>query len=283
MFIVRKKDTMVQKLHIPLSDVRSLLVNFIREELSKSGFQKGVLGLSGGLDSAVVASLAAEALGPGNLLCLCMPYRTSHPSSLEDARAVVEGLAVRSETIDITPMADPAIGTDPEMSALRKGNIMARLRMILLYDRSARDNSLVLGTGNKTEILLGYSTLFGDSACALNPIGDLYKTQVRELAEYLGIPRRIIDKPPSADLWAGQTDEGELGFSYAAVDELLYFLVDERMTREELLAQGFEERFIARVQEMIRKSQYKRMPPIVAKIGYRTTNIDFRYARDWGS
>lgn len=274
---------MIPQLALDLPSLESLLVEFLKNGISRIGMHDAVVGLSGGVDSAVVACLASRALEPGHVHCIMMPYATSSPDSLTDAQAVIDMLGVRSEQVDITPMADPLISADPDMDRVRKGNIMARCRMIVLYDRSARERALVIGTGNKTEIMLGYSTLHGDSACAINPLGDLYKSQVWKLARHLGLPRRIVEKPPSADLWAGQTDEQELGFSYKRVDELLYFMVDERRTRAELMDLGFEEHFIVKVQRLIERNQFKRMPPVIAKIGSRTINADFRYPRDWGT
>ncbi|HXG00459.1 MAG TPA: NAD(+) synthase, partial [Bacteroidota bacterium] len=165
---------------------------------------------------------------------------------------------------------------------VRAGNVMARQRMIILYDFSSREQALVIGTSNKTEIFLGYGTLHGDLACALNPLGDLYKTQVWQLARALGVPERLIEKSPSADLWEGQTDEGEFGFTYAEADRLLYFMIDERRSIDELVAMGFDRKLIDRVRNMVIKSQFKRRPPIIAKVSHRTVNVDFRYARDWG-
>ncbi|HUN66917.1 MAG TPA: NAD+ synthase [Bacteroidota bacterium] len=262
--------------------LRKLLVGFIRDELRNAGFEKGVIGLSGGVDSALVAVLGAEALGKENLLAVLMPYRTSSPESLSDAALLVQALGIRSETVDITPMVDPFISTEPGMDNVRRGNIMARERMIVLYDRSVREHALVLGTSNKTESLLGYGTLFGDMACAVNPIGDLYKTQVWELAAAVGVPPGIVQKKPTADLWVGQTDEQELGFTYARVDRLLYAMVDERRTETELLEAGFEKPFIEKVERLIRRNQFKRRPPVIAKVSHRTVNVDFRYPRDWG-
>jgi NAD+ synthase len=262
--------------------VSPLLEGFLRDETRQAGFERCVVGLSGGIDSAVTATLAAAALGKEKVLAVMMPYRTSSPGSLEDARVMVDHLGIRSETVDITPMVDGYIGPTGGFDRLRAGNIMARQRMIVLYDLSARDRALVFGTSNKTESLLGYGTLYGDMASAINPLGDLYKTQVWELAEYLGIPRRLIDKKPSADLWAGQTDEGELGFSYREVDRLLYQMIDERRSDQELEATGFAKAFIVRVRSLVRTSQFKRRPPVVAKVSHRTVNVDFRYARDWG-
>jgi NAD+ synthase len=242
-----------------------------------------VIGLSGGIDSALSCYLAADALGPENILAVRMPYKTSSPESWEHAGFIIENLQVQSIDLKITEMVDPLIECFPEMSAIRKGNIMARARMIILYDQSEAFQGLVLGTGNKTEILLGYSTLYGDSACAINPIGDLYKTQVRQLARDFGIPEVIIEKPPSADLWAGQTDEGELGFTYEEVDKLLYLLIDHRYSPEDLVASGFEEAFVQKIVNRIRRNQFKRILPPIAKLSNRTIGYDFLYLRDWGT
>jgi len=262
--------------------VRSFLVRFLADEVRSAGFTHGVVGLSGGVDSAVTAFLAAEALGRENVTAVMMPYRASSRESLLDAQLVVDALGVRSSTVDITPMVDPYIESQHVEDRVRAGNVMARQRMIVLYDFSARERALVLGTSNKTELLLGYGTLFGDMASAVNPLGDLYKTQVWQLAAGIGVPERIVQKKPSADLWSGQTDEGELGFSYADADRLLFAMIDERHTDEELVAMGFDGRFIRSVRAMVQKSQFKRRPPLVAKISHRTVNVDFRYARDWG-
>ncbi len=180
-------------------------------------------------------------------------------------------------------MVEPLFERFPDMSDMRRGNIMARQRMVVLYDQSAAFNGLVVGTGNKTEILLGYTTLYGDSACALNPIGDLYKTQLRQLAEALGVPESLRRKPPSADLWSGQTDEGELGYTYAEVDQLLYLLVDQRYTAQECIEAGFQETFVRAVVERVRRNQFKRVLPPIAKLSNRTIGYDFLYLRDWGT
>jgi NAD+ synthase len=275
-------DRTSASLRLNPAHVEKLLVNFLRHETEKAGFHDGVLGLSGGVDSAVCAFLAAAALGPDHVHAVMMPYRTSAPQSRADAEQVVKQLGIHSEIRDISPMVDPLLSSADITDRVRAGNIMARERMIILYDVSHRERALVFGTGNKTELLLGYSTLFGDSACALNPLGDLYKTQVWQLAEHLGVPQGIIEKRPSADLWPGQTDEGELGFSYELVDQLLYLLVDERRSDQEILESGFDAEVLARVKNLVVRNQFKRLPPVIAKVSQRTINVDFRYPRDWG-
>lgn len=262
--------------------VRKLLVGFIRDEVQNAGFEKGVIGLSGGVDSAVVAFLAVEALHKQNVIAVLMPYRTSSPDSAKDAADVAAMLGIKHEMIDITPMVDAYLGLQKDLNNIRRGNVMARQRMIVLYDISQREQALVIGTSNKTEILLGYGTLYGDTACAIDPLGDLYKTQVWQLAEALRVPRNIVEKKPSADLWIGQTDEDELGFSYKLVDKLLFAMIDERRSMEELLELGFEKNLILKVQDLVQRNQFKRRPPLIAKVSHRTVNVDFRYPRDWG-
>ncbi len=264
--------------------VRHILVDFIRTEITRAGFQRAVVGVSGGVDSALVCFLTAEALGPENVLALLMPYRTSSPESLEHAQLVIEKTGVQSRTVDITPMVDAYLERyAPDADQVRRGNVMARTRMIVLYDHSAAFRGLVVGTGNKTEILLGYTTLYGDAAYAINPIGDLYKTQVWQLAEAVGVPQVIVNKAPSADLWVGQTDEGELGFSYRLADQILYRLVDERYTPEEVVALGFPPEVVQAIVERVRRNHYKRIMPPIAKLSHRTVGYDFLYLRDWGT
>ncbi len=263
--------------------VRKILTSFIRSEITRAGMAHGIVNLSGGLDSAVSYALTVEGLGAENVLALRLPYKTSSTDSLEHAQQMIDLCRTKALTIPITDMVDPLIAREEGMSDMRKGNIMARMRMIVAYDQSEAFKGLVVGTGNKTEILLGYTTLYGDAACALNPIGDLYKTQVRQLAKALNVPEGIIAKPPSADLWKGQTDEGELGFTYAEVDKLLYLLVDQRYGPEECVEAGFEEKFVRVVMEKIRRNQFKRILPPIAKLTNRTVGYDFLYLRDWGT
>ncbi len=259
-----------------------ILKLFIANEVRKVGLERVVVGLSGGVDSSLAAFLAARSLGPSNVLGICMPYRTSNPESAADARLVASILGLHFLEVDISPQIDAYFSRFEDADQLRRGNKMARERMSILYDHSARWRALVLGTSNKTEMLLGYGTLHGDLASAINPLGDLYKTQVWALAAHEGVPEKIVSKRPSADLWSGQTDEGELGFSYHDVDRLLYLMVDERMNREELVGQGFSPQFVDRIEAMVRNSQFKRRLPLIAKVSRRTIDRDFRYARDWG-
>jgi NAD+ synthase len=293
------------ELRIETDAARRIIGGFVRGQLRQAGFERALLGLSGGIDSALVAYLVAEAIGPQRLLCLLMPYRTSSPASRIDAEEVVARLGCASRLVDISPIVDGYFGTaglggagdpgapragDPgvpgaggpealEASPVRRGNFMARARMAVLYDASVSWGGLVVGTGNKTESLIGYTTLFGDSACAFNPIGDLYKTQVRQLALAMGVPEAILHKAPSADLWPGQTDEAEAGFVYHELDRLLYWMIDRRRTDEELLALGFDAATISRVARLVATSEFKRQVPPIAKLGPRTSGVDYLYPR----
>jgi NAD+ synthase len=268
-------------LDVPLT--RRLLVDTVRAEFARFGFQKAVLGVSGGVDSSLAAYLAAEALGAKNVRAVWLPYRTTAPESYEDAHEVIQRLGLPSVSVEITDMVEPLFERFPDMGNRRRGNVMARARMIVLYDQSEEWGGLVVGTSNKTELLLGYGTLFGDMASAVNPLGDLYKTQVRQLARAMGVPERIIAKPPSADLWPGQTDEGEMGLTYPEADKVLYLMVDERRTLDEVVAMGFSRDFVKTVWNMVQRSQYKRLPPIIAKISNGTAGWEFRMPRDWGT
>ena len=279
------------ELAIDTDVARRVIAEFIRGQLRQAGFERAVVGLSGGIDSALVAYLVAEAIGAERLLCVMLPYRTSSPASRADAEAVVRRLGCASELVDISPMVDAYFGRPDRASserpalegltasALRRGNFMARMRMAVLYDRSVTWGGLVVGTGNKTESLIGYTTLFGDSACAFNPIGDLYKSQVRQVAAAVGVPEAIIRKAPSADLWPGQTDETEAGFSYPELDRLLFWLVDRRRSVEELDAKGFAPERIAWAMKAVAGSEFKRQVPPIAKLGPRTAGVDYLYPR----
>lgn len=267
-----------------------VLVRFLREETHRVGMTKAVLGLSGGIDSALVVELAARALGPENILAVAMPYRESHPDSLTLAVESAQHAGVELETVDISPMADAYLAQNADLDdtsqnavRVRRGNVFSRLRMTTLYDRSAKLGGLVLGTSNKTELMLGYGTQHGDMASGLNAIGDLYKSQVVALSRHLGVPVGILDRAPSADLWDGQTDEDELGYTYDAIDALLFRMIDRRHAPANLESAGFSADFVAAIAERVRLNQYKRRPPLIAKVASRTVNLDYRYARDWGT
>ncbi len=262
--------------------VERILVDFLAREVTKVGLGRAVLGLSGGVDSAVSAALAARALGPENVLGVMMPYSASSAESLSDAEAVAANTGIETVVVEISEQIDAYFSGATEASKLRRGNKMARERMTILYDLSAERSALVVGTSNKTELLLGYGTLHGDMASAVNPIGDLYKTQVWGLARHLELPPSVVDKAPSADLWAGQTDEQELGFGYLDADRLLYWLIDERCAHAELGRMGFESTFVERLSALVRGSQFKRRLPVIGKVSSRTVDSDFRYPRDWG-
>jgi NAD+ synthase len=277
------------ELAIDTDVARRVIGGFIQGQLRQAGFGRCVLALSGGIDSALVAYLVVEAIGAANLLAVLMPYRTSSPASRADAEAIVAALGCPSELIEITSMVDPYFGRDGtpgaagrealEASPVRRGNLMARARMAIVYDRSVTFGGLVVGTGNKTESLIGYTTIYGDSACAFNPIGDLYKSQVRQLAAAMGVPAQVIAKAPSADLWPDQTDEGEGGFSYPLLDRLLYWRIDRRRSVEEVAAMGFDHALVERVDRLVATSEFKRQVPPIAKLGPRTAGVDYLYPR----
>ena len=277
------------ELAIDTDVARRVISGFIRGQLRQAGFERCVLALSGGIDSGLVAYLVAEAIGADNLLCVLMPYRTSSPASRADAEAIVADLGCRNELVEISAMVDGYFGRDGELGAggeaalgaspVRRGNLMARARMAVIYDRSVTFGGLVVGTGNKTESLIGYTTLFGDSACAFNPIGDLYKSQVRQMTVAVGVPRQVIAKAPSADLWPDQTDEEEGAFSYPLLDRILYWRIDRRRGIDELVEMGFERELVERVERLVATSEFKRQVPPVAKLGPRTAGVDYLYPR----
>lgn len=271
----------LQRMDINTDLALKIIGGFIKDSVTKAGMSRCVLGLSGGIDSALSAYLSAQVLGAENVLAVRMPYATSSEASLLDAETVIEDLGLASITVEITPMADPLFEQFPDMTNLRKGNIMARLRMLTLYDQSVAWGGLVMGTSNKTEFLLGYSTIYGDSGVALQPIADLYKYQVRQLSRAIGVPKSIVEKAPSADLWVGQTDEDELGFTYDSADQVLYLLVDERYTLEEVAEEGFDYEFVHQIWERVKANHYKRTMPNIAKVSKRTIGHDFLYLRDY--
>ncbi len=261
------------------SQIADYLQRFLDSEVRKTGIKKVVVGLSGGIDSAVVAVLAKMTFGD-DLLCVKMPSHYSSQNSIDDAAELCHDFGMRSITVSIAPMLKAYEDLNPDMDNLRRGNFAARMRMATLYDISARENALVLGTSNKSELMLGYGTLYGDLASALNPIGDLYKSEVYELAEYLNISRSIIKKPPSADLWEGQSDEADLGYTYAKLDEAMKLYVEERLTKEEILGRGIDAGMLEMIVQRIFRNHFKRKMPIIAKLTSRTLNHDFNYPRD---
>ena len=277
---VRPDPRDLSPLRIDEALVRRMLVAFLRDEAAKYGHKRVVVGLSGGIDSAAVAAIAAEAMGPKNVTAIFMPYRTSSAESAEHARLVAKTFGLALEEVDISPQVDAYFATRGEVDRVRKGNKMARERKSIEYDRSWPDG-LVLGTSNKTELLLGYGTRYGDMACDLNPVGDLYKTQLRELALLVGVPDVVVRKPPTADLWVGQTDESELGFTYAQADLILYHIIDRRLRPDALISTGFDAALVNGIREKVRRSHYKRVMPLIAKVSLRTIGHDFLYPRDW--
>jgi NAD+ synthase len=278
----RPIDSDADTLAVDAPFVIELLRGFIADGVRKVGFERVIVGLSGGVDSSLVTALAVSSLGADSVVALFMPYRSSDPQSLIDALAVCESVGIKAEIVDITPQVDTYFDRFPDADRTRRGNKMARERMSILYDHSMAERALVLGTSNKTELLLGYGTLFGDMASALNPIGDLYKTQVYALARALGLPQSVLTKAPSADLWVGQSDEDELGMRYAVVDQVLHLLIDERRSKAEVMALGFDAAEVDAIVARVRGSQYKRRPPVIAKLSNRTIDREFRYPRDWG-
>ncbi len=257
------------------------LAGFIRDALESTGARGMVLGLSGGVDSALAAALAVRALGPERVHAFLLPYRTSSPDSESDARAVAEQLGLEPGTIDISRMVDAYFAErGDDADHVRRGNMMARVRMAVLFDQAKRLDSLVLGTSNKTEILLGYSTIFGDNASSINPLGDLYKRQVIELARHLGLPAQVIDKPPSADLWPGQTDEDELGIDYDTADEVLYLMFNRGMTPREVVEHGYPEEAVEKINRLEQRYRYKRRLMLIARLSGSAINLDREIPRD---
>jgi NAD+ synthase len=254
------------ELKLNTNKVKKQLVKFIKERTADAGFTKAIIGVSGGVDSAVSTLLAVEALGKENVIGVMMPYRTSNPKNLEDAKLVIQKAGIRSELVNISKTVDAYCDEQKVTDPIRRGNVMARTRMIVLYDISARERALVIGTSNKTEILVGYGTMFGDLACAINPLGNLYKAQIWQLAEVLGVPGSVIEKAPSADLWEGQTDEGEIGVSYAELDELLFEMIGKKQPDGKLIKMGFDPAVVKKIRSMNQANQFKGRLPIIAKI-----------------
>lgn len=261
--ILHKGKESMQALELDCQREVQRIIDFIRQQLRKSGHSRLVLGLSGGIDSALVAYLGVQAVGAENVKAMILPYATSNPQSEADALLVAEALRIPYELFDITDMVTPLLERYPDMSAGRLGNVMARSRMIVLFDQSVVFNGLVVGTSNRTETLLGYFTMHGDGAAAFKPIVHLYKCQVRALSRCVGVPESIIEKVPSADLWEGQTDEGDLGFSYDEADQVLYLLTEECLTIDEVAAQGYDRRTVESIERRMRSTEFKRQAPDV--------------------
>lgn len=253
----------ISDLNINVREATRKIIGFIRQKTKEAGCKKVILGLSGGLDSSVVACLAAKALGRKNIIGFILPYKTTAKQSVADANLIAKWLKIKAINIDLTPMVEIYFRKFPGANNLRRGNKIARERMSVLYDQSQIYRALVLGTSNKSELLLGYFTKYGDGGVDLEPIGNLYKTQVRQLARYLNVPERIINKVPSADLWPGQTDESELGFTYTEVDKILNLVIDKKILPPKLISLGYNQNLIKRVLKRINISRHKlKMSPI---------------------
>jgi len=248
-------------------NIKQQLKTFLENEVKNTGLNKVVLGISGGLDSAVVAILCKEVFGD-NMSGVLMPSQYSSDSSIEDAKELCQKFDISYETVNIAAMIDGYFSNIKDASPLRIGNYSARMRMSVLYDVSARDNSLVVGTSNKSEILLGYGTIFGDIACAINPIGQMYKSDEFEFAKFLEVPNSILNKKPSADLWEGQSDEEELGYTYATLDKVMKKLVDEKITKQTLINDGVEEELITMIEHRIKSNAFKGKLPTIANIKF---------------
>jgi NAD+ synthase len=266
------------RLNGPLAE--KVLTSFIRDAVETSGTAGVVVGLSGGVDSSLSAALAVRALGPEKVHGYLLPYRTSSPESEADARLVAEHLGMPHRVIDISPMIDAYFAIETDADPGRRGNKMARERMTILFDQAKRLNALVLGTSNKTEILLGYSTVFGDNASSLNPLGDLYKHQVWQLSRHMELPEQVVGKAPSADLWPGQTDENELGFSYVLADEVLSLLFDQGLSPGEVIERGYDERVVQRIVRLEQQFRFKRRLMLIARLSGSAVNLDQEIPRD---
>ena len=265
-------------LNAPLAE--RALTGFIRDAIEVTTSAGVVVGLSGGVDSALAAALAVRGLDTSRVHPFLLPYRQSSPDSAADARVVAASLGLELRTIDITPMIDAYFAQEPDADPVRRGNKLARERMAILFDQAKKLHCLVLGTSNKTEILLGYSTIFGDNASSLNPLGDLYKQQVWQLSRHLGVPQQVTGKPPSADLWPGQSDEDELGFDYATADEVLYLLFDHGLSPGEVVERGYPSTVVERITQLEHRNRYKRRLMLIARLSGSAVNLDREIPRD---
>ncbi|MEO7795412.1 MAG: NAD+ synthase [Thermoanaerobaculia bacterium] len=279
-----RKDEVAGRLKLNEALAVAALADFLRDGVENAGNAGSgglVLGLSGGVDSALAAAVAVRAIGTERVHAFYLPYRTSDPQSALDAAAVAAKFGLALTTFDITPQVDAYFDrVDTEADRVRRGNKMARERMSILFDQSKKHGALVTGTSNKSEILLGYSTVFGDNASSLNPIGDLYKQQVWQLSRFLGVPDQVVAKRPSADLWPGQTSEAELGFEYAMADEVLYLMFDQGLTAEEVVDRGYPETVVARIVKLERANRFKRRLMLIARLSGSAINLDREIPRD---
>jgi NAD+ synthase len=278
--VIRKEEVAARlRLNAPLAC--SALEHFLVDGVAGAGAAGVVVGVSGGVDSALAAALAVRALGLARVHGYFLPYRESNPRSREDAFAVAAVLGLELRTIDLTPQIDAYFERDePDADRVRRGNKLARERMSILYDQAKKHGALVLGTSNKTEILLGYSTVFGDNASSLNPNGDLLKQQVWQLAAHVGVPQQVIDKPPSADLWPGQTSAGELGFDYRIADEVLYLLFELGLLPGEIVARGYDAAVVAEIVRREKQNRFKRRLMLIARLSNSAVNLDREIPRD---
>jgi NAD+ synthase len=278
---VIRRDEVPARLRLDADLACAALAHFLRDGVAAAGARGLVVGLSGGVDSALAAALAVRAVGAERLTAVFLPYRTTDGRSAADAAEVAAALGLGLRTIDITPAVDAYFEREePDADRVRRGNKMARERMSVLFDQAKKSGALVLGTSNKTEILLGYSTVFGDNASSLNPNGDLWKCQVWQLAEHLGVPAGVLGKVPSADLWPGQTSEGELGFDYRIADQVLYLMFELGLQPEEIVERGYPEEVVERIVHLERTNRYKRRLMLIARLSNSAINLDREIPRD---
>jgi NAD+ synthase len=250
--------------------IEEQMVAFLQKEAKAIGVQKVVLGISGGLDSAIVAVLCAKAFGSENVVGVLLPSHMSSDASAADAIKLCDKFDISYETVEIAPMVKGYFDNNvKDADPLRIGNFSARMRMAVLYDISARENAIVVGTSNRSEILLGYGTLYGDTACAINPLGQMYKSDEFEFARFLGVIDEIIDKKPSADLWEGQSDEEELGYTYKTMDDVFKLMLEEDYTKADLIASGVEAKLVDMLNYRMKANAFKGKLPTIANINFK--------------
>jgi NAD+ synthase len=276
-----RRGQVSRRLRLNAEFATNVLSSFVGDAVRTTRSDGVVVGLSGGVDSALAAFLAVRALGRDRVHGFCLPYKSSSGDSSADAVAVAEALDIEIRTIDITPMIDAYFDScEEDADQVRRGNKMARERMSILFDQAKRLGALVLGTSNKTEILLGYSTIFGDNASSINPLGDLYKQQVWQLARHVGVPEQVVLKKPSADLWPGQTDEEELGFDYEMADEILYLMFDRGLSPQEIADRGYPRGIVDSISSLEERNRFKRRLMLIARLSGSAINLDREIPRD---